>query len=149
MHDRHTRAQLSGPLADAFLAGPWNETALVIRAGQVLEPPPAWIDSLVRAVLAAYVRRPGDRPRELAAYIDLQLRAMRPVPGAPIPRVRRWLLAELAMGRRPWPVPALCLWPPHAASDAVAPRSLAARAAPPAGPPDARPCPQPPAHPTQ
>nr|MBA3299662.1 RNA-directed DNA polymerase [Thermoleophilaceae bacterium] len=105
MHDRHTFAQLSGPLADAFLAGPWNETALVIRAGQVLEPPPAWIDSLVRAVLAAYVRRPGDRPRELAAYIDLQLREMRPVPGAPAPRVRRWLVAELAMGRRPWPVP--------------------------------------------
>ncbi len=107
MHDRHTFAQLSGPLADAFLAGPWNETALVIRAGQVLEPPPAWIDSLVRAVLAAYVRRPGDRPRELAAYIDLQLREMRPVPGAPAPRVRRWLVAELAMGGRPWPVPGI------------------------------------------
>lgn len=107
MYDRSTRAQLSDCLADAFLAGPWNETALVIRAGQVLEPPPVWIDPLAQAVITTYARRPGDRPRELAAYVALELERMHPAPGAAAPRARRWLLAELSMGRRPWPVPDL------------------------------------------
>jgi hypothetical protein len=105
--DRRARAYLSPCLADAFLAGPWDAAALATRAGQVLEPRPPWIKLLVRKVLAAYERRPADRPRELAAYIALQLEQIGATTAGPPPRVRRWLGAELAMGRRPWPVPEL------------------------------------------
>lgn len=105
--DRRTCASLSPCLADAFLAGPWDAGALTARAGQVLEPRPPWIELLVRDVLAAYERRPADRPRELAGYIALQLRRIAVPTTAPAPRVRRWLGAELVMGRRPWPVPEL------------------------------------------
>jgi RNA-directed DNA polymerase len=101
--DSRTCAYLSPCLADAFLAGPWDAPALAARAVQVLEPRPPWIELLVPKVLAAYQRPPADRPRELADYIALQLRQMRSA--GPPPRVRRWLLAELAMVRRPWPVP--------------------------------------------
>ena len=107
MYDRRARGLLSHPLADAFLAGAWDEGRLVERAGQILAPRPRWIRPLVGAVLAAYHRPPADRPRELAAFIALELERMpQPRAGEP-PRVRRWLLAQLAMGRRRWPVPEL------------------------------------------
>jgi len=105
--DRRACAHLSPCLADAFLAGPWDAAALATRAGQVLEPRPPWIELLVGDVLAAYERRPADRPRELARYIALQLERVDADTAGPRPRVRRWLLAELAMVRRPWPVPEL------------------------------------------
>lgn len=105
--DRRTCAHLSPCLADAFLAGPWDAAALAARAGQVLEPRPPWIEPLVRDVLAAYHRRPADRPRELARYIALQLERLGEGATGQAPRVRRWLLPELAMVRRPWPVPEL------------------------------------------
>ena len=107
MYDRRTRAYLSRCLADAFLAGVWNERRLVARAGKVLEPRPRWIRPLVREILAAYHRPPADRPRELAAYIALDLERRPRPPGGEPPRVGRRLLPELAMGRRPWPVPEL------------------------------------------
>ena len=107
MYDRRARAYLSRCLADAFLAGVWTEPRLVARAAQVLEPRPRWIRPLVREVLAAYHRAPADRPRELAAFIALGLERRPQIPRAEPPRVRRWLLPELAMGRRPWPVPEL------------------------------------------
>ena len=40
MYDRRTRAYLSRCLADAFLAGVWNEPRLVARAAQTLESRP-------------------------------------------------------------------------------------------------------------
>ena len=104
--DGRTRAYLSRCLADAFLAGAWNEQELVARGMQALGPAPRWIDPLVRAVLASYHRPPADRPRELAAFVAIQLERMRRRPGEP-PRVRRWFVAELAMVRRRWPVPEL------------------------------------------
>jgi len=107
MYDRRTRMRISACLADAFLAGAWSEPLLVERAGEVLEPGQPWFADIAREVLAAYHRPPSDRPRELAAFIALQLEGRRPHPAATPPRVRRWLLAELAMGRRPWPVPEL------------------------------------------
>ncbi|MCP9490519.1 MAG: reverse transcriptase family protein [Solirubrobacteraceae bacterium MAG38_C4-C5] len=105
--DRRACAYLSPCLADAFLAGAWHAAALAARAGQVLEPRPPWIELLVRDVLAAYHRRPADRPRELAGYIALRLERLDAATAGPAPRVRRWLVAELAMVRRPWPVPEL------------------------------------------
>ena len=106
MYDHLTRASLSRCLADAFLAGAWNENRLAGRAGQALAPRRGWIGPLVREVLAVYHRPPADRPRELTRFIALQLEQMPPSDLDP-PRVRRWFVAELAMGRRRWPVPDL------------------------------------------
>ncbi|CAN5567305.1 hypothetical protein BH20ACT19_BH20ACT19_13490 [soil metagenome] len=107
VYDHRTRAGLSRCLADAFLAGDWNEDRLCIRAGEALTAPrPRWIRPLVRAVLASYHRPPADRPRELARFIAIQLELM-PPSAQPVPRVRRWFVAELAMGRRRWPTPEL------------------------------------------
>jgi RNA-directed DNA polymerase len=107
MYDRRTRARISACLADAFLAGPWSEPLLLGRARLVLEPRKPWFADITREVAAAYHRPPADRPRELAAFIAVRLEARRNDPRAKPPRVRRWLVAELAMGRSPWPVPEL------------------------------------------
>ena len=103
---RRARARLAHCLADAFLVGAWNERALVDRAGQVLDRRPRWIGPVAREVLGGYHRPPADRPRELARFIELALEARRPGDGGPgLPRIRRWLVPEPAMGRRRWPVP--------------------------------------------
>jgi RNA-directed DNA polymerase len=106
VYDSRTRAFLARCLADAFLAGVWNERALVDRAGRVLDRRPRWVRAITREVLGCYHRPPADRPRELARFIELQIRDLRPVEGeAEPPRVRRWLVPQAAMGRRRWPVP--------------------------------------------
>jgi len=108
VYDRRTRAYLSRCLADAFLAGVWNERAMVARACRSLDRRPRWVLPIVREVLAAYHRPPGDRPRELAAFIELALREHpQPVGEAVAPSVRRWLMPEPVMGRRRWPLPEL------------------------------------------
>ncbi len=106
VYDARIRAYLSRCIADAFLAGVWNERALVDRAGRALDPRPAWVRSVAREVLAAYREPPLDRPRELARFVERALHAW-PVDSAEAepPRVRRWLVPEPAMGRRRWPVP--------------------------------------------
>jgi RNA-directed DNA polymerase len=106
VYDTRSRAYLSRCLADAFLAGVWNERAMVDRTGRALDRRPRWIRPIARQALAAYRRPPRDRPRELARFIDLAMQRHRPSSDDPEPpRVRRWLLAEPAMGRRRWPVP--------------------------------------------
>ena len=61
---------LAVALADAFLAGgEWRRAALADRGGQVLGVRRRWLVPVAGAVLAAYPRRPTDRPRELAAFI--------------------------------------------------------------------------------
>lgn len=106
MHDANPGRYLSRNLAAAFLAGPWNESELVDRAGVALRPRPRWVRQLARQVLAAYHHPPTDRPRELARFIELQLDARPGLrPDQQVARVRGWLFAEPTMARMPWAVP--------------------------------------------
>jgi len=108
VYRRGTRTVLCRCLALAFLAGTWNEAALVRRGRAALDRRPPWLLPVVRDVLGAYHRPPLDRPRELAAFIAVAMeRAPRPQVLPDAPRVRRWLTPEPAMGRRRWPVPDL------------------------------------------
>jgi hypothetical protein len=59
VYDRRTRAYLSRCVADAFLAGVWNERAMVARVGRSLDSRPAWMLPVAREVLAAYHRPIG------------------------------------------------------------------------------------------
>jgi hypothetical protein len=104
VHEPRDQTHLAGALAAAFLAGDWNEDALVRRAGQAISPTPRWIRRIAASVLAAYHRPPADRPRELAAYVRLVIGGLREPPTIERPRVRRWLLSEERIGRRRWPV---------------------------------------------
>ena len=108
MYDRRTRNYLSRFMADAFLAGVWNERAMAGRAGRSLDRRPRWVQSVAREVITAYPRPPADRPRELAAFVALALEN-RPSTDAEVapPQVRRWLVPHAAMGRRRWSVPEL------------------------------------------
>jgi RNA-directed DNA polymerase len=101
----HALSHLAGGLASAFLGGEWNEEGLVNRGREAIAPapPPGWMRSLAAEVLAYYHRPPLDRPRELTRFVDLALARM-PLPGPHRPRLRRWFVSELEMGRRRWPV---------------------------------------------
>ena len=108
VYRRATTTALTRALAYAFLAGTWNERALVRRGRAALDRRPPWLLPVVRDVLEGYHRPPQDRPRELAAFIAVAMdRVSQPkvVPAAP--RVRRWFTPEPAMARRRWPVPDL------------------------------------------
>ena len=107
MYDRRTRWYLSRCLADAYLNGEWSEDGLVERGAEALEPPPPWLRPLARAVLEIYLRPPGDRPRELATFIASRLDSAGWSSTGARPRVRRWVIPELTMGRHRWPVPGL------------------------------------------
>jgi len=97
------RRELARQLAGAFLAGSWEPDAMVARAARMLGRRPAWLRPVVLEVLLAYHRPPLDRPRELAAYVELVL-AERPRMPRVVP-VRRPALFETKMGFAPWPVP--------------------------------------------
>ena len=108
VYRRATRTALTRALAYAFLAGTWNEAALVRRGRAALDRRPQWLLPVVRAVLEGYHRPPLDRPRELAAFIAVAMDRVSQPEGVPAaPRVRRWFTPESAMGRRRWPVPDL------------------------------------------
>ena len=86
-------------LASAFLGGKWEERPMWARGRKAYGHAPPWLRRLVREVLAAYPRPPEDRPRELAAYIDLALLHERP------PHAVRYPLFSPRTLRAPWPVP--------------------------------------------
>jgi RNA-directed DNA polymerase len=101
------REQLGAALAAAFLAGDWNEQALLERAQRTLEPRPRWLRGVVRDVLAFYHRPPHDRPRELARVIGFELHRLPGTSYSRPPRIRRWWLFDQRMGQMRWPVPAI------------------------------------------
>ncbi len=100
------RRDLAAALAGALLEGVWLRPSLTARAGTVFATAQEWLDDLAVEVLAAYVRPPVDRHRELAWFIlgspafvgatteaaaaGVVLRPVRhPVPAADM-AVRRW-----------------------------------------------------------
>lgn len=106
MYPAPRRRAIGHALAGAFLAGAWNEEALVQRGGEVLAPRPRWLRSVVRTVLRAHHRPPLDAPRELAALIAAALeRPQRASP--PAPAVVRARTFAPAMARRRFGVPEL------------------------------------------
>jgi RNA-directed DNA polymerase len=106
MYNAHIRGDLARCLADAFLAGAWDEPALVDRAGAVLDRRAAWVRPLALQVLVAYHRPPADRPRELSQFIAHSLMSMSATDDDQVPpRVQAWLIPTPQMGRRRWPVP--------------------------------------------
>jgi RNA-directed DNA polymerase len=104
VYEPRAQTHLAGALAAAFLAGEWDEDAMVRRARQAVAPAPRWIRRVAAEVLAAYHRPPGDRPRELTRYVRLAIERLEGPSMASRPRVRRWFLAPERMGRRRWPV---------------------------------------------
>jgi RNA-directed DNA polymerase len=94
--------QISAAVAAAFLAGPWDPTAMRVRLHRSLGiQPQRWTHRLVQQVLPLYPRPPLDRPRELAAVI----RALPAWDPMRLPsRVAHWYLVPTDMGPMPWPV---------------------------------------------
>lgn len=105
MYGPRARATLADALGAAFLAGRWTPRAMADRGRRALTPPAPFVGAVARAVVAAYHRPPLDRPRELAAFIAVVLEGLPAPPRRP--RVRRWYAPPSAMGRTPWPVPAI------------------------------------------
>ena len=86
-------------LASAFLGGVWEEQPMWARGRRVYGHAPRWLRRVVREVLAAYPRPPEDRPRELAAYIELVLG------DELLPHAVRFPFFSPRTVRAPWPVP--------------------------------------------
>lgn len=102
-------------LGDAFLAGTWDEDALLVRARQVLAFPgaePRWLKVTVRRAVRTYREPPCDRRREFLAWLG---EALPRDPGRVWPQVTARLLPIAAMGRTRWPVPSIPTRPELAA----------------------------------
>ncbi len=105
---RRERAAVAAATAAAFLDGDWAPAAMSARAAEAFGRRPRWLPVVAAEAAEAYRDRPCDRPRELTAVIERALhrldeagRLTRPpgrVPGA---------IFAPAMGRTPWPVPAI------------------------------------------
>lgn len=69
------RTALAGAIADALLADPdaWTPGELAARAAVTFAGRQDWLAGLIERVLEYYPRPPADRPRELAAVIDILL----------------------------------------------------------------------------
>jgi RNA-directed DNA polymerase len=91
---------MSVALAHAFLAGDWDEQALIERGAHVLGRRRSVV-GVVHDVLQLYHRAPLDRPRELAQIVDASVRRRR----LRIREPRHWFIYEAEMGRMRWPVP--------------------------------------------
>jgi hypothetical protein len=100
------RRQVAGGLADALLGGVWEPEPMLARASAALgrRAAPRWLRTLVDQVLEGYHRRPADRPRELAAYLQtrsawgLAWQHRRP------PRLAHRAPAVTEMGPARWPI---------------------------------------------
>ena len=96
-------------LAHAFLAGGWDPPSMTRRGQSAVGRRRVWVRDLALAARHEYPGAPRDRPRELATF----LAACPPLTGAfaaairageALPTIRKWYVAETAMGPAPWPV---------------------------------------------
>ena len=98
--------RLAGALADAMLAGPWEQDAMLTRMREVIASRPAWLTALAGECIAAYPRAPADRPRELRSFVLISKafdRAQRAGRRLPKPVVR--ITGPTEMVHRPFPIP--------------------------------------------
>lgn len=100
------RAQVADGLATALLAGPWTQQAMTRRAADALgrRAPPKWLIALVEVTRDAYRDRPGDRPRELAGFLQSQQAWSMGWASRRRPRIVRWTPVPTEIVTRPWPV---------------------------------------------
>ena len=98
-----SRRETARVLAAAFLAGEWSAFAMAARARRALGRR-AWLETVAIEVLRAYHRPPLDRPRELAAYIEIVFEELQRRPRMP-PRVLREPIFHPQTVRARWPVP--------------------------------------------
>jgi RNA-directed DNA polymerase len=96
-------------LATALLAGPWTRRDMLLRTRTAIgrARPPKWLPELLDEVLAAYRDAPVDRPRELAAYLELTTAWPKAWASRRPPRIVQLTPVPTAMGRTPWPITAL------------------------------------------
>src|SRR5882672_4885660 len=88
VHDDERRRDLARDLADAFLAGRWNERALAERAARTLGSAPDWLERVARAALASHALPPHERPGGLAELIERELAALGATDPRPVRRSR-------------------------------------------------------------
>ncbi len=107
-HTERAMAAAAEAIAGAFLAGEWEPAAMGKRAQRSLADRRRWLIELAHVVRSGYPEAPLDRPRELGTFIaacavfdDAARNPERPM------KVRHWMAAPTAMGRRRWPVPAI------------------------------------------
>lgn len=105
----HPPDRVARALAYAFLAGPWEQRALLDAGRRTLGPGHRWLNRLTREVLSSYRDAPRDRPGELADMLratgvwehafEIAAQSDRPI------RVRAIAVAPTRMGAHRWPVP--------------------------------------------
>jgi RNA-directed DNA polymerase len=101
------RSLVARALADAFMIGPWQPAELHQLGAEVLGARPAWLASVVRAVLRRFPTPPevDEGVADIAAVIGAHRRFCAVFYERDTPRIRRWLGRPPSMGARPWPVP--------------------------------------------
>lgn len=97
------RQDLARALANAFLAGQWDQPGLVDSGALVIRRRARWLPVLSRQVLALYPHPPADRPRELAAVIATRPAAGRTGTARPLNRP----VSPTRMVTNPWHLPVL------------------------------------------
>ena len=102
-------ATVARALAAAFLAGEWDPPAMATRGQRAVGERRVWVRDLALATRHAFPDAPRDRPRELSQFLaacpplTTSFAAARRRVGGPL-TVKRWYVAETAMGPAPWPV---------------------------------------------
>jgi hypothetical protein len=103
------RSLVARALAEAFMVGPWLPADLRQLGAEVVGARPAWLTSVVRAVLRQFPvpTETDGSVRGIAAIIEAHPRFTAAFYERDAPRIQRWIGLPPSMGARPWPVPPL------------------------------------------
>lgn len=99
-----TLAVVARGLAGAFLGGEWDPPAMTARGQRAVAQRRVWVRDLALTTRHQYPEAPRDRPRELATFLAACPPLIDAFAGDRPPSVRRWYVAETAMGSARWPV---------------------------------------------